>query len=108
MMYQAIVTKEREPMCVRQLDESGAMIGSVPRGEVVDVLADNGDGWLRIRYGDLVGYASGAYLTRVSEESGDTDEGGQEGTDDPVTYTTLMRDDGMAIMLVGTWRVAND
>ena len=75
MMYQAIVTKEREPMCVRQLDESGAMIGSVPRGEVVDVLEDTGDGWLRIRCGALVGHARRIHLTRVSDES-----------DDPMTY----------------------
>ena len=105
MLYQAVVTTERDPLRVRDAPGTqGRVLGSVPRGEVVDVLADNGDGWLRIRYGDLVGYASGAYLTRVPEEdSGDTDKGGC------AARTTLEREaDGARITLCGVWRLAGD
>ena len=105
MLYQAVVTTERDPLRVRDAPGTqGRVLGSVPRGEVVDVLADNGDGWLRIRYGDLVGYASGAYLTRVpQEDGGDTGEGGCAAS------TTLEREaDGARITLCGVWRLAGD
>lgn len=105
MLYQVVVTTERDPLRVRDAPGTqGRVLGSVPRGEVVDVLADNGDGWPRIRYGDLVGYASGAYLTRVQEEdSGDTDKGGCAAS------TTLEREaDGARITLCGVWRLVGD
>lgn len=38
-------------------------IGVVPRGGPVDILSCGG-GWCRIRYGGLVGYVSGNYLSR--------------------------------------------
>ncbi len=103
MLYQAVVTTERDPLRVRDAPGTqGRVLGSVPRGEVVDVLADSGDGWPRIRYGELVGYASGAYLTRVpQEDGGDTGEGG--------AGTTLEREeDGVRITLAGVWRLVGD
>lgn len=111
VLYQAIVATEKDPLRIRQSAVDGKVIGSAPRGETVEVLADSGDGWPRIRYGGIVGYVSGAYLTRVVDESDNTDGDSQQDTGDtgdPVTYTTLIRDDGTALMLVGSWHVAND
>lgn len=64
-MYQAIVSTEKDPLRVREWAVTGTILGSVPKGKNVDVLEDAGDGWLKIRYNELTGYASGAYLQRV-------------------------------------------
>jgi uncharacterized protein YgiM (DUF1202 family) len=50
---------------VREWAETGTLIGNVPKGRIVEVLSDAGDGWSKIRYNELVGYASGQYLKRV-------------------------------------------
>ena len=69
MFYRATLTTEKDPLRVRQSPGTGRIIGHVPRGAVIEVLADKGDGWPRIRYNELVGYASGDYLTRVEDEN---------------------------------------
>ena len=101
MIYQAIVNTEKDPLRVRQFAVNGKVLGSVPRGAVVDVLSESGDGWPRIRYNELVGYASGDYLTRVEDSEADVAEN-QSGS------TTLMRVDGVSITLSGQWRIAED
>lgn len=103
VIYQARVTTEKDPLRIRQSAVDGKVLGNVPRGALVDVLADSGDGWPRIRYGGIVGYASGAYLTRVDQQEETPDAG-----DSQTTTTTLVRDDGTTILLFGSWRVAND
>ena len=100
MLYRATVTTEKDPLRVRQSPGTGRIIGHVPRGAGVEVLADKGDGWPRIRYNELVGYASGDYLTRVGEPDGET--GGEGKT------TTLVNEDGISLTLVGRWSVAED
>ena len=74
-LYRATVATERDPLRVRSAPETGAIIGHVPRGEIVDVLAA-GD-WPRIRYGEMVGYASGAYLRRIGGDAATDAEAGQ-------------------------------
>lgn len=69
VLYRAIVTTEKDPLRVREAQETGRIIGKVPKGRTVEVLSE-GD-WPRIRYGETVGYASAAYLTRVEEEPDD-------------------------------------
>lgn len=64
-MYKAIVNTEKDPLRVREWAVTGTILGSVPKGKIVNVLEDAGDGWLKIRYNELTGYASGAYLQRV-------------------------------------------
>lgn len=101
VLYKAKVTTEKDPLRVRAWAQTGRILGTVPRGAVVDVLADSGDGWPRIRYNELVGYASGDYLTRVEDSEADVAE-------DQSGSTTLMRMDGVSITLSGQWRIAED
>lgn len=91
MLYRATVTTEKDPLRVRQSPGTGRIIGHVPRGKTVEVLADKGDGWPRIRYNELVGYASGDYLTRVE----DTGEGQSP-------------DEGIHVMLILTDSAGNE
>ena len=73
-LYQAVVTTEKDPLRVREAPVTGEVLGHVPKGERVDVLAEGdmlgASGWSRVRYGELVGYASGAYLWRVGVPDG--------------------------------------
>ena len=81
------------------------VIGSIPHGEVVDVLVE-ADNWLYVRYGGMSGYASAEYLVRISE---DVEEPAEENTEVPApAFTTFMKDDGTTIRLEGAWRVAED
>jgi uncharacterized protein YgiM (DUF1202 family) len=61
--YKAIVTTEKDPLRVREWPETGTILGKVPKGRTVDVLAEAGDGWPKIRYNELIGYVSEQYLT---------------------------------------------
>ncbi len=97
VLYQAKVVTKEDPLRVRRSPISGDVIGNIPRGALVSVLADSGDGWPRVRYGEWVGCASAAYLSRVSDE-----EGGQQ------PHTALVREDGTRIALSGVWRIAQD
>ena len=105
---------------IRESPVSGEVIGHVPDGGTIDVLAD-GD-WPRIRYNDCVGYVSGEYLTRLQDAQNGAVSAGGESNDDSTARdngacetaqnaaetTTLMNDSGQTIMLFGNWRVAND
>jgi len=98
--YRARVATDEDPLRVRDTPGTGKIIGYVPRGEMVDVLSE-GD-WPRVRYGELVGYASAAYLARVEDAPQMEDAGAED------SRTTLMREDGVSIVLCGRWRVAQD
>ena len=92
VMYRAQVTTEKDPLRVRSWPENGEVIGSIPKGEIIDVLSDVGDGWPRVNYNGLIGYASDDFLTEIS--------------DDPVSPNTTIEDsNGQRITLQGTWRV---
>ena len=111
VIYQAEVTTEKDPLRVRIWPGNGNVIGNVPRGATVDVLEDNGDGWPRVRYGELLGYASGEYLTRVEEETAEPElpaAGGVDDAPDAAGMTVLVREDGVTVALAGRWRVAVD
>lgn len=69
VLYRARVATARDPLRVRDWPETGEVLGSIPRGAEVEVLDDTGGGWLRVRYGGLEGYASGAYLSRADGEA---------------------------------------
>lgn len=64
-LYWALVTTQKNPLNVREWAKTGTIIGEVPKNRTVEVLADAGDGWPKIRYNELVGYASGQYLKRI-------------------------------------------
>lgn len=82
------------------------VIGKIPFGAVVDVLAER-DSWLYVRYNGMSGYAAAEYLVRVGEDEPNVDEPADAGKDIPV-FTTIMNEDGVAIRLEGRWRVAED
>lgn len=67
VLYRATVTTEKDPLRVRNWPVTGRILGKVPRGKTVDVISDGEDGWPMIRYGELEGYASAQYLTRLDE-----------------------------------------
>ena len=103
----------------RQEGLQGARAGELARGTTVDVLAEPCDGWLYVRAGGVSGYASAAYLARVTyasagksaedvrpaEMSGANASFG-EAEEEP--YTTIRREDGATIRLAGRWAVLED
>ena len=64
VLYQAKVMTENDPLNLRDCP-GGKKIGELPKGCTVEVLAER-DGWMQVRYGGLVGWASGDYLSRTS------------------------------------------
>lgn len=50
-----------------------ARLGRIQRGTVVEVLAEDG-GWSRIRAGDVTGWVSAEYLTRLEDQDADESE----------------------------------
>ena len=98
MLYQAIVTTQKDPLRVRALPETGAVIGHVPRGEMVDVIAD-GD-WPRIRYDELVGYVSGAYMQKVEQSVAGTDQNVVESDQNVVESDQNVTETGQDVITV--------
>ena len=98
VLYQAIVATKSGALNVRDAPDGGK-IGSVPKGAVVDVLAEPAQGWTFVRSGLMLGYVSSAYLERASSEENKEWIGIE-------TFTTLVSaDSGAKIVLGGTWRV---
>ena len=110
VLYQAVVNTARDPLNVRDSPEAGGRkIGELARGTTVDVLAEPCEGWAYVRSGSVSGYASAAYLARVTYVSaGDVQEQPQETQADVEPYTTIRREDGTVIRLAGRWSVAED
>lgn len=120
VLYQAVVNTMRDPLNVRDSpDASGRKIGELPRGLTVDVLAEPCEGWLYVRGDGVTGYASAAYLARVTYASaGEASEGvrptemsganASSGRSAEEPYTTIRREDGATIRLAGRWAVLED
>ena len=85
---------------IRDKAKTGNIIGHVDDGDTVEVLAES-DGWLRIRYGETVGYVSGDYVTRTSAPQ-------SEPAAEESETTSLRRSDGVYITLAGRWTLADD
>ena len=120
VLYQAVVNTARDPLNVRDAPEaSGRKIGELARGTTVDVLAEPCDGWLYVRGHGVTGYASAAYLARVTYVSAGEAAEGVQPTEVPGAnassggaaeepYTTIRREDGATIRLAGRWAVLED
>ena len=76
--YKAIVTTQKDPLRVREWPETGTILGKVPKGRTVDVLAEAGDGWPKIRYNELIGYVSEQYLTPIGAAQTEPEETPEE------------------------------
>jgi len=97
-LYRAVVSTQEGALNVRERPKTGTILGRISKGKEVEVLADNADGWLKIRSDELIGYASEEYLTRIEEEAE---------SELPRT-TALINDEDVVIVLQGRWRVAQD
>lgn len=114
VLYKATVTLTNPESYVNVRDEpstKGRIIGKLHSGAPVEVQDVSGE-WARVTYGDSgAGYVCDLYLSRVAEDSsatsGEADTGGGEAATTPAT-TTLINTDGVAVTLVGVWRVAED
>lgn len=100
VLYEAKVVTQKDPLRVRSYPKTGEILGHVPKGRIVEVLAENDKGWPMIRYNELEGYASGDYLERISVELTEPETN---------AFTTLINVvDGTQIVLGGDWREAED
>ena len=61
MLYSAKVATQSGKLRVRDNPVDGSILGHLQKGCTVQVLEER-DGWMRVRYGDLVGWVSGLYL----------------------------------------------
>lgn len=105
-LYQAVVNTLRDPLRLRSAPETGEIISHIPMGKTVDVLDDSDAKWWRVRYDGVTGYASAAYLVRAAYADAVEIEPGV--TAEAEEATTLVREDGTQITLIGRWRVAKD
>lgn len=65
VLYKARVVTEKDPLRVRDYPATGRILGHVPKGETVEVLEELDNGWAKIRYNELEGYASVIYLGQI-------------------------------------------
>lgn len=111
VLYHAVVMTQEDPLRVRAWPMTGDILGKVPRGRVVEVLEDQDDGWPRIRYNELVGYASAEYLLKAKSTPVEDIEGVEDEAELPPGVaetehgfiTRLISDDGTRIALCGVW-----
>lgn len=102
VLYQARVITKEDPLTLRNAPISGKKIGELPKGAVVDVYG-SGD-WPRVRYEDMMGYASAQYLERVEETEPDaTTE--EENIIRVSGEARIVDDAGNVFKPVGGWRV---
>ena len=87
----------------------GKVIGSLENGQRVNVIRDAGNGWtfLKTESGEA-GYAAKDYLTEddAAREQDGADE--TDAADASVGTTTLTDGNGVYVMLVGRWQIADD
>lgn len=84
------------------------VLAKLDKYERVNVIRDTGTGWLYVKTEmDEAGYVAEAYIS-MDAETGDEGEQTGEDAQTETAYTTIVREDGAAVMLVGRWRVAED
>ncbi len=121
ILYQARVITQRDSLRMRTgPGTSYSVIGSVPKGAIVGVLAEPDPEWDYISYQGRTGYASAQYLERVDPEPQPAPQPDQttsgvcpgtpltEDIEPCFTLTTLMDDEGHYVTLLGHWRVVED
>ena len=102
VLYQAVVSTQSGALNVRDAPDGGR-IGSLPKGTIVDVLAEPAQGWTFVRSGSLMGYVSSAYLTWT--EDGAAENGEAENVISVSPDVTIIDDEGNSFRPVGGWRV---
>lgn len=74
VLYSAEVNTDSGALNIREWPKTGPVIGRAPKGRTVEVLADAGDGWPKIRYGETVGYVSEEFLLAADNAPVQMDE----------------------------------
>ena len=97
MLYQARVITQEDPLTLRNAPVSGKQIGELPIGAIVEVMS-TGD-WPRVKYGDMLGYASAQYLKKIE------DEPALENVITVSADVTIIDSKGNRFKPVGDWRV---
>ena len=105
VLYEAVVSTSEHSLRVREWAKTGMIVGYVPTGKTVEVLAEDKDNWWKIRYGELVGYASGNLMTRVDSVDTEAPANDTDDTAPVIGQTVLVSDDGVEITMMGNWRV---
>lgn len=105
VLYQARVITKEDPLTLRNAPISGKKIGELPKGAVVDVYG-SGD-WPRVRYGELLGYASAQYLEEIKEDAQEPENPEAELPENVLRFpgdVRIIDDAGNVFRPVGNWR----
>ena len=92
-MYNAKVITQEDPLTLRAT-AGGRKIGEIPRGEIVEVLAEGE--WALVRYGEKRGYVSSKYIEKIA------------GPENMITVSadvTIIDSEGNRFKPVGDYRV---
>ena len=103
-LYSAVVNTESGALNIREWPKTGPVIGRVPKGRTVEVLAEAGDGWPKIRYGESTGYVDESYLARA-ETATIQEETVEEVSADTAPVTIIVDSAGNQFRPVGDFRV---
>lgn len=107
MSTKATVKTKSGALNIREWPVDGTVIGKAPKDAVVEILAEAGDGWPKIRYDGVMGYVSKEYLSPTYVEP--NEEAGEaampENTLDESRAVTLIDSEGNRWMPVGDFRV---
>lgn len=106
VLYRARVVTKEDPLTLRNAPISGKKIGELPKGAVVDVYG-SGD-WPRVRYGELLGYASAKYLEEIKEDAQEPENPEAELPENVLRFpgdVRIIDDAGNVFKPVGGWRV---
>ena len=99
VLYRAVVTTKSGSLNIRERPAVGNVLTEVPKGETVEVIAEYGDGWPKVRYGNAEGYASQRYLEKIDESEM------TENVPDLNMAVTIIDSEGHRFMPVGDFRV---
>ncbi len=99
VLYTAIVSTTSGTLNVRKAaSKSTAILGRLNKGMTVEVI-EEGEGWLRVQSGSLIGWCDASYLTKVATTE-DVDVGNTK------NYTIIITDsEGNTFRPVGAFTV---
>ena len=99
-IYQAVVNEQVEADSWLNLRASASVTSKrlykIPAGEIVDVLEETNDKWMKVRYNGITGYCYAQYLTKM--ELGDVEPDG-------TLCMVIVDDEGNQFIPVGSFHV---
>lgn len=89
VLYKAKVITKDDPLNLREVPStSSKLLTKIPKGAVVNVLAEYDENWSRVSYGEFLGYSASKYLER--ENTSPEPEKPVEDTTAPVEGITVV------------------